>query len=90
MEYNLKEKIKIISRQTDLSNDEIIQQLSLYNDNHIDVIRNFFGINTNMLKQKEEEVQSINQTIYKQIRKRLDSSMQLYREGNDNTYLSKP
>jgi len=66
-ETDMNEKIQIIMRQTDLSKDEIIQKLKEYNNDHILVIKSYFGIKHTPHK----EVTSINQEIYKQLRSKL-------------------
>ncbi len=43
-ETDMNDKIQIITRQTDLSKDEIIQKLKEYNNDHILVIKSYFGI----------------------------------------------
>ena len=66
-EIDVNEKIQIIMRQTDLSKDEIIQKLKEFNDDHILVIKSYFGIKP----ASHKEVTSINQEIYKQLRHKL-------------------
>jgi hypothetical protein len=66
-EIDVNEKIQLIMRQTDLSKDEIIQKLKEFNDDHILVIKAYFGIKPTPHK----EVTSINQEIYKQLRHKL-------------------
>jgi hypothetical protein len=66
-ETDMNEKIQIIMRQTDLSKDEIIQKLKECNNDHILVIKSYFGIKS----APHKEVTSINQEIYKQLRNKL-------------------
>jgi len=66
---DINEKIQIISRQTDLSESEIIERLKEYNNDHILVIKSYFGI-TNVT---EKNITSINQEIYKQLRYKLQN-----------------
>ena len=66
-ETDMNEKIQIIMRQTDLSKDEIIQKLKECNNDHILVIKSYFGIKN----APHKEVTSINQEIYKQLRNKL-------------------
>jgi len=66
---DINEKIQIISRQTDLTEPEIIERLKEYNNDHILVIKSYFGI-TNVT---EKNITSINQEIYKQLRYKLQN-----------------
>ena len=66
------EKINIILRQTDYSENIAREKLIEYNNDHIQVIKSFLGINE---KKNCKKMTSINQEIYKQIRKKLDNSM---------------
>jgi hypothetical protein len=66
-ETDMNEKIQIIMRQTDLSKDEIIQKLKECGNDHILVIKSYFGIKP----ESKKEITSINQEIYKQLRHKL-------------------
>ena len=68
IEPSINEKIQIIMRQTDLSKDEICEKLKEHNNDHILVIKSYFGIKDTPNKQ----ITSINQEIYKQIRYKLN------------------
>ena len=67
------EKIQIILRQTDYTEEKAIEKLKEHNYNEINVIRSYFGV-----IEKKQPIKSINQEIYKQIRYRLDSNMREY------------
>ena len=69
------EKIQIILRQTDYTEDMALEKLKENNFDEIATIKSFFGIAT----KKETPVKSVNQEIYKQLRSKLDSSMYDYR-----------
>ena len=69
------EKIQIILRQTDYTEDIALEKLKENNFNEIATIKSYFGIST----KKENPVKSVNQEIYKQLRSKLDSSMYDYR-----------
>ena len=71
-------KVEIIMRQTDYNEEKAIEKLKLFNFNEIDVIRDYFGISEK--KEKIQEVKSVNQTIYKQIRGHLDGAMRDYHD----------
>jgi len=67
-------KIQIILRQTDYSEEVAREKLKEHNFNEIAVIKVYFGI----IEKKPAELKSINQEIYKQIRYKLDSNMRDY------------
>jgi len=68
------ERIQMIMRQTDYTEEQVIQKLIAFNDDHIKVIKNFMGIT----EKKAPQIKSVNQEIYKQIRGKLDDSMRVY------------
>jgi hypothetical protein len=80
-------KVEIIMRQTDYNEEKAIEKLKLFNFNEIDVIRDYFGISEK--KEKIQEVKSVNQTIYKQIRGHLDGAMRDYRDRVDKGQVKK-
>jgi hypothetical protein len=69
---------KVIS-QTNYTHDEAIEKLKLFNCDYMKVIKDYMGIPD---KKPDTKVLSVNQEIYKQIRRRLDSTMKEYRERN--------
>lgn len=68
------EKIQIILRQTDYSEEIAREKLKEFNYDHILVIKSFMGIT----EKKAPEIKSVNQEKYRQMRYRLDSSMREY------------
>jgi len=64
----------MIMRQTDYTEEQVIQKLIAFNDDHIKVIKDFMGIT----EKKAPQIKSVNQEIYKQIRGKLDDSMRVY------------
>lgn len=70
----IQEKIQMILRQTDYSEEEASNKLKESNYNHIQVIKSYLGIT----EKKEPPIKTVNQEIYKQIRYRLDSNMREY------------
>jgi hypothetical protein len=64
-------KIQIILRQTDYSEDEAREKLKANNFDHILVIKSFLGIT----EKKAPPIKSINQEIYKQLRQKLNTSI---------------
>lgn len=69
------EKIQIILRQTDYTEDMALEKLKEHNFDEIATIKSFFGITD----KKQSRVKSVNQEIYKQLRSRLDKSMNEFR-----------
>lgn len=74
-ENELNEKVNKILRQTDISKEDAIKMLIDNNYDEINIIKNYLGINNN----KKIQIKSINQEIYKQLRRHLDNSMAEYR-----------
>jgi len=70
------EKVQIILRQTDYTEEIAIEKLKENNFDELKVIRSYFGISEKVNKQ----IKTLNQEIYKQIRYRLDSNMRDYNE----------
>ena len=79
----IQEKVQMILRQTDYSEEEASNKLKDHNYNHIQVIKSYLGIT----EKKEPPIKTVNQEIYKQIRYRLDSTMREYnlRKERDET-----
>ena len=69
-------KVQIILRQTDLTEEVAREKLKEANFDHILVIKNFLGIT----EKKALPIKSKNQEIYKQLRYKLDSNMRNYKE----------
>jgi hypothetical protein len=79
----IQEKVEMILRQTDYSEEEAKNKLKDHNYDHILVIKSYLGIT----EKKEPPIKTVNQEIYKQIRYRLDSNMREYnlRKERDET-----
>jgi len=75
-ETNLNELIQKVKRQTTLEEDEIKSQLKENNYDYMKVIKNHFSVP----EKKEEKIVSVNQEIYKQIRRKMDNIMKDYNE----------
>jgi hypothetical protein len=73
------EKIQIVLRQTDYTEEVALEKLKEKNYDEIATIRAYFGIT----EKKAPPVKSVNQEIYKQLRTKLDSSMYDYRQKLD-------
>jgi hypothetical protein len=70
------EKVQIIIRQTDYTEEVAKEKLKEFNYDHIAVIKSYLGVPD----KKAAPVKSVNQEIYKQLRYRLDSNMRNYQE----------
>ena len=73
------DKVQIILRQTDYTEDVAKEKLKEHNFDHLAVIRSYFVIS----EKKTQPVKSVNQEIYKQLRYKLDSNMRNYQERVD-------
>ena len=73
-------KVQIILRQTDLSEDVAREKLKQANFDHILVIKSFLGI----AEKKALPIKSKNQEIYKQLRYKLDNSMREFNVKKEN------
>ena len=82
--YNRDEKnnenIDIVLRQTNYTKEVAIQKLEEHNNNAINVRKEYMGVKPT---EKMAPFKSLNQEIYKQIRLKLDSSMDEYRSKQD-------
>lgn len=76
---DIEQHLGIVLSQTAYTREEAINKLQMHNGDYMKVIREFMGIPE---KKQESKVKSLNQEIYKQIRHKLDSSMQEYRNNN--------
>ena len=76
----ISDKIKIIQGQTDYSATVAKQKLEEFNYNEIKVIKNYLGIP----EKKEQNMKSVNQEIYKQLRGKLDGVMRDYTTRVEN------
>jgi Holliday junction resolvasome RuvABC endonuclease subunit len=70
----IEDKIPKILRQTDYTEEQAREKLKEYNFDELAVIKAYLGIG----QKNKEQVTSINQEIFKQIRYRLDSNMRDY------------
>ena len=70
------EKVQIIMRQTDYTEDIAKVKLKEFNYDYMEVIKSYLGITD----KKQQNIKSVNQEIYKQLRYRLDSNMRNYQE----------
>jgi hypothetical protein len=78
----IQEKIDMILRQTNYTEQEAKNNLKEFDNNPILVIENYLGINKS--KKTSKPVISLNQEIYKQLRHKLDSSIADYNNKISN------
>jgi hypothetical protein len=71
--------VKQIMSQTTYSEQEARDKLQEFNNDFMKVLKNYMGIPE---KKKNNQIKSVNQEIYKQIRHSLDQTMKEYREKN--------
>uniref|UniRef100_A0A6C0KZC5 Uncharacterized protein n=1 Tax=viral metagenome TaxID=1070528 RepID=A0A6C0KZC5_9ZZZZ len=69
----LAEKMGIVSRQTGYDEQTIRQKLIDNNYDHMKIIKEYLGLDINETN-KSSKINSVNQEIYKQIRKKIDVS----------------
>jgi hypothetical protein len=81
----IENKIQMILRQTDYTEEIAREKLKEYKYDHILVIKSYFGIT----EKKIEVAESVNQEIYKQMRYKLDGVIRDYnfRKENNDTKL---
>lgn len=72
-ESEIQEKIQIIMRQTDYSNEEARNQLEIHNFNIMKTLTSF--MNPKKREPKNVKQKSVNQEIYSQIRNYLDNGV---------------
>jgi Ribonuclease G/E len=68
------DKIELILRQTDYSSEIAREKLKEYHGDHLQVIKAYLGIT----EKKAPQIYSVNQEIYKQLRRKLDTNMRDY------------
>jgi hypothetical protein len=66
----LSQMIQMIQRQTNYTEEMAREKLTEFNYKPIDVIKNYMGLD----EKKEKPIKSINQEMYRQMRKQLDIS----------------
>lgn len=74
------EKVNIIMRQTDYSEQIAREKLVEFNNDHLRVIKFYFGITD---KPATKPLKSLNQEIYRQIRTKLDTSIMDYNKKQE-------
>lgn len=74
----INEKLQLVLRQTDYTEEKAIEKLHKFDYNHILVIKDFLGIPLH----KDNKIKSVNQEIYRQIRYKLNNSLNEYNKKN--------
>lgn len=72
------ELISIICNQTNYTQEEAKEKLILFNNDYICVIKDFLNIPI----EKKKNIESLNQEIYKQIRLKLNESIDIINKIN--------
>jgi hypothetical protein len=81
----IEDKVQMIMRQSDYSEEVAREKLAEFKFDEIAVIRDYFGLS----EKKTSNVKSINQEIYKQLRSHLDDAMRNYRDRVDKGEVKK-
>jgi len=76
IEENNEKFIQIVMNQTNYTREESISKLKEYNNQYVEVIKNYMGISIS--SKKNSTVGTINQEIYKQIRHKMNTTMNEY------------
>jgi hypothetical protein len=79
-ESDAPEKIQMIMRQTDYTAEIARDKLKLHNDDPIKVIKDYMGI----VEKPKPAPKSLNQEIYRQLRRKLDDSIRDFNAKQDN------
>jgi len=79
-DQKINQDIDIVLRQTNYTKEVAIQKLEEHNNNTINVIKEYMGVKP---AEKKAPIKSLNQEIYRQIRIKLDTSMDEYRAKQD-------
>lgn len=72
------ELITIICNQTNYTQEEAKEKLLLFNNDYVSVIKDFLNIPI----EKKKNIESLNQEIYKQIRLKLNESIDIINKIN--------
>ena len=73
---DIKNKVDIVLRQTDYTDEKAREKLRQFNYDYVLVIKDFLGI----AEKKAPKIISVNQEIYKQLRYKLDASVREHNE----------
>ena len=76
---DLEKNLQKVMSQTNYTEEEAREKLKQFNSDYMKVLRDYMGIDE---KKETQPVKTVNQEIYRQIRRKLDTSMKEYREKN--------
>lgn len=86
---NQNDYISIVMRQTSYTKEVAIQKLDEWDNDYVSVIKESFGIKKKN-RDETKEIDSINQDIYKNIRKFMDSTSSTFNnKGKEKKNLNK-
>jgi hypothetical protein len=74
--------VERIMRQTNYTEEECLQKIELHKMNEMNIIREYMGIP--LEKSKQNKSVSLNQEIYRQIRHKMNTSMDEYNKKKEN------
>ena len=77
---NQDQYIHFIMTQTNYTFEESTHKLNIHNNNYVNVIKEYMDIP--FCKPTPNKIKSVNQEIYKQIRKELNNGIKKYNEDN--------
>ena len=75
----IKEKVALVMRQTNYNEEKALEKLIAHDYNEIAVVKEYLGV---PIKKAAAPVKSVNQEIYRQIRYKLNESLNTYNKNN--------
>jgi hypothetical protein len=78
----IEDLVERIMRQTDYTKEQCLEKIEQHKMNEINIIREYMGIP--LEKTKQNKSVSLNQEIYRQIRYKMNSSMDEYNKKKEN------
>ena len=81
------DKVKIIMSQTDYSQEKATEKLQEWNDDYMNVIREY--LNPKFQEKKSKKIKSVNQEMMSQIRNYMDNIATEYEKRKTNAENSK-
>jgi hypothetical protein len=78
----IEDLVERIMRQTDYTKEQCLEKIEQHKMNEINIIREYMGIP--LEKTKQNKSVSLNQEIYRQIRYKMNTSMDEYNKKKEN------